>query len=287
MAVLEQAQSTIADTFNQLIGRGNQTASTGLPRAAIVFTSTLRSRAFGPAPDILAPTNPVAGAISINGQTVLLPREPERTAPLDPLKLPAGANEKIVMAVNPKSIRFEQGKRFTKKNTLSGTVFYHFTNNRGQNNDTLQLTFRGNTGNIDRRGSIDPQAPLGASASNTGAIEKLLTWHDLYLMTREPMYLGSGIKNIFTISYISPLMPFAIDFKGFFTKVLEFEENAEKPFSREYTMQFIVQETHPDLDEALTYVSAVLNAATLVPQEGAKILGSFQGTSGANSIINT
>jgi hypothetical protein len=193
----------------------------------------------------------------------------------------------VSMAINPNSVRFSQPKRWTKKDTREGSVFFHFTNNQGQNNDILTLEFAGNTGNIDRRGSLatpqrDPFALKSGTAvdrdlraeQDTGALHKILTWHNLYLLTREPMLLEDGSENKFTISYISTLFPYALIFTGFYNTVLEFEENARKPNSRDYSFGFTVTEVSPPLDEALGMVASVLQDAELAASGTGTILGS-------------
>jgi hypothetical protein len=47
---------------------------------------------------------------------------------------------------------------------------------------------------------------------------------------------------------------------GFFSRVLEFEENAQKPNSRNYSFEFTVTSTFPDLDTVLQAITAVLGA---------------------------
>lgn len=54
----------------------------------------------------------------------------------------------INMAVNPQTITWSQDKRVSKRDTMQGSVFFHFTNAASQNNDILRLSFTGKTGNI-------------------------------------------------------------------------------------------------------------------------------------------
>lgn len=180
----------------------------------------------------------------------------------------------IAMAVNPNSIQFDQPKRWTKKDTMEGSVFFHFTNAKGQNNDILTIRFAGNTGNIDLRGSLGSSRPptereaQGASATtgpDTGALYKLLVWHNLYLLTREPMLLADGSDNVVTIAFRSALFPVQMSVDGFFTKVLEFEEAANKPHSRNYSFEFTVQEAEPDLDTVLQLLTGTLGAPPTTP----------------------
>jgi hypothetical protein len=193
---------------------------------------------------------------------------------------PTGLMTYITMALNPNSIRFSQPKRFSKVDTQEGSVFFHFTNSKGQNNDILTISFRGNTGNIDLRGSLgdperDPFALVSGTAvdkqllvgQDTGALRKLLVWHNLYRLTREPMLIGPGIENVFTVTYQSALFPVAIDFHGFFNQVLDYTEDGQKPNSRNYEFEFTVTHTSPDLDDFLAEVSETLQTAVMNPQE--------------------
>jgi hypothetical protein len=226
------------------------------------------------------------------------------TRPFDPLPEPkeimddtylarAGVTApSIAMAINANSVTFSQGKRITEKKTREGSVFFHFTNKQGQNNDILRLTFRGNTGNIDRRGSLgaperDPFALKSGTAvdkqlrgeQDTGALRKLLVWHNLYALTREPMLLSDGSENKFYITYISALFPFALIFEGFYNNVLELEENAEKPNSRDYAFEFVVSNTRPSLDEVMVSVASVYQQLQLREDTTATIAGSNVGVS--------
>jgi hypothetical protein len=59
----------------------------------------------------------------------------------------AGNNDSMIaMAVNPNSIRWDQPKRFAKKDTQTGSLFLFFSDNAGENNDILTLTMSGTTG---------------------------------------------------------------------------------------------------------------------------------------------
>jgi len=256
------------------------------PRAAMLFTSRMRQLAVR-----------AAGEQTEGGGEIALGK-----AASDALAFFGGQKTfmpSIAMAVNPNSVKFVQPKRFSKKDTRDGSVFFHFTNNKGQNNDLLTLQFAGNTGNLDLRGSLgDPNqepsqsqqevtnAASGQGAgSDTGALYKLLVWHNLYLLTREPMVLGDGTENLFSIMYSSPLFPSQITFQGFFTRVLEFEESAEKPNSRNYTFEFQVTATTPDLDEVLRGLTEILGAPPSVasfsnPTEGATFVNRTTGPAG-------
>src|SRR5271165_6702385 len=56
--------------------------------------------------------------------------------------LPVGMQLPVIsMAVNPQSIKWTQPKRYTKRDTQEGSVFFHFTNSADQNNDILVCQF--------------------------------------------------------------------------------------------------------------------------------------------------
>jgi hypothetical protein len=162
----------------------------------------------------------------------------------------------INMKVNPNNIEFRQPKRYTRQDTMRGTVFHHFTNNKRQNNDLLTVSFQGNTGNISAYGDT--------TENKERYFDRLQVWHNLYQLTREEMYMSDGAPNAFYILYSSPLFPTGITFTGFFSHVLQFSENAKKPNSRDYMMEFIVQDTDPSLDTISQVVlsgSGVVDAA--------------------------
>jgi len=189
----------------------------------------------------------------------------------------------IAMAVNPSSVTFNQPKRWTKKDTRQCSVYFHFTNTRGQNNDVLTMGFKGNTGNIDLRGTVgnpDLSIDQNTQGFDTGALQKYLCFHNLYALTREPMLLDDGTQNVFTIGYQSGVFPEMI-FDGFFSKVLEFEENGEKPNSRDYYFEFIVRNTYPLLDQVLGQISALAGSpggpVLVGPPAGTFVLWGGQG----------
>lgn len=280
------ASLDLGDTFNSLfsLNPGN----TGNPdqRVALVFTSTLRERLNAEIQENINATNAaiVGGNASATGIQVFSSIFQTQVAKAMP---------RITMALNPKSVRFEQPKRYTKKDTRSGSVFFHFTNTKGQNNDILTMRFQGNTGNIDLHGTFDaPEKDPGALQSgtaidaqrraeqDTGAFRKLMVWHNLYLLSREPMLLDDNTENVFRITYVSQLFPRTIEFSGFFAKVLDFEENAAKPNSRDYSFDFIVTSTEPDLDDLVNEIfDFVQTTQNLQPSETATLLGTNSGLS--------
>lgn len=180
----------------------------------------------------------------------------------------------IRMVINPKSVQFSQPKRWTKKDTRDGSVFFHFTNRKGQNNDILTMSFQGNTGNIDLRNDLTLPREQG-----TPGLSKLKTWHNLYQLTREPMLLPDNSLNAFTITYNSQLLPVPIKFTGFFNQVLEFTESADKPNSRDYSFEFTVTSTTPDLDDYIAEIAIIADAAPQSASDASSLFGdSIKGT---------
>lgn len=171
----------------------------------------------------------------------------------------SGIMTAIEMAVNPNSISFRQPKRITKRDTQEGSVFFHFTNSKGENNDILTVDFRGNTGNLDIRGDIATDRGLFSTQGgfNTGANRKLAVWHNLWALTREAMLLDDNTRNEFMIQYSSIGMPVEIFLIGHYSNVLEFSENADKPFTRDYSMSFTVQEIVPTLDDIASLIQEI------------------------------
>jgi len=165
----------------------------------------------------------------------------------------------IQMNVNPNSINWRQPKRITKKDTQEGSIFFHFTNARGQNNDILVLDFKGNTGNINLLGDSAPEisgvGALGATGSDTDAMKKLIIWHNLWNLTRETMILEDNTINEFMITYSSAAIPLEIMLIGFFSTTLEWSDNADKPNSKDYAFSFTVQEVIPDIDDLVKNIS--------------------------------
>lgn len=169
----------------------------------------------------------------------------------------------IVMVMNPKSVSFKQPKRITSKTTREGRVFFHFTNSKGQNNDLLTISCRGNTGNIDRRASQGeaPGESVARMKTDQAAVRRIMTWHNLLLLSMEPVRLPDGSLNLVTLTLTSPLFPAGIQLSGHFNAVIEFTEEGAKPNSRDYSFDFTVHETFPPYDELLDWIAAVLENA--------------------------
>lgn len=164
----------------------------------------------------------------------------------------------ITMQVNPNQVQFQQNKRVQKQDTINGTVYFHFSNKFGQNNDILMLSISGSTGNIDPRG-FDRQVLSGPDVTidldRTGAKNRVLAFASLYQMTLEPILdVDFGRPNLVTMMYASTLFPKPISFTGFFNNVMQFTESAQDPFQRQWSLQFVVQTSEPRLDEFASYI---------------------------------
>lgn len=191
----------------------------------------------------------------------------------------------IALRINPHNVTFKQGKRITKRNTSGGTAYTHWADENGQNNDVLEISFKGRTGNINlRRDPTARKTVVGqamqdfanllsgtqdaASVSTNQGGAKLFTWSRLYQLTRTAVVDPStSKKNIFYIVYRSPLFPRPILFMGFYNNVLDFGETAEAPFLVEWSFNFVVQATMPDLDRLSEYLAKVLTDRALVAKE--------------------
>ena len=234
--------SNLAATFQTALAGGASGSHTTVnPRVPMYFTSTLRQR-------IANATQPSFFA-DITGATLYAPYEGLSSTVFRPT---------IAMAVNPNSIQWRQPKRIQKVDTREGSTFFHFTNDQGQNNDILTLEFRGNTGILDLRGSLPGVNGQPNTGPDTGALNKLLIWQNLYAMTREPMLLSDNTQNDFTILYSSKVFPIEIELHGHYSTVLEFTEESNKPNSLNYSFAFTVTATEPPLDLMLQSFADVL-----------------------------
>jgi hypothetical protein len=212
----------------------------------------------------------------------------------------------VSMLMNPQSVSFNQTKRITRKDTQEGTIFYHWTNRSGRNNDILTLDFTGQTGNINiRTGSIS-KGILGAVQSSLGAesgpidwlnnladrhtnvdstnlgvklrgndytaagVSKLVNFLNLYSLTREPMIdVTTGKPVIYYISYSSPLFGNTfVTFKGHFNGVMSITDSADKPFSIDYSFSFSALSSNPPMDDIYTTVAQNLSYLFTNPLDG-------------------
>jgi hypothetical protein len=190
-----------------------------------------------------------------------------------PMELTSSARDdrktpSLKMAVNPQTVNFQQGKRIVKKDTQAGSTFLHFTNEFGQNNDIMKITFAGVTGNIDSR------TRTIISGNLVGGPKKLQKWSELYQLTREPVYdMEFNREVIFRIHYHSPLFITGWTFLGFFDQVLTFSESAEKPFLKDWNFSFTVLDTFPSLDDIQTQISTMLQGLDLIGLAGESVRG--------------
>ena len=206
----------------------------------------------------------------------------------------------VSMLMNPNSISFAQGKRITRKNTAGGAIFYHWANKVGRNNDILELDVNGQTGNIDIAGSTALAGGLAMSRANNGPLSQGLDWLNnmankstksdsinstvliqgsdysvsgaaklsaflnLYQLTREPIVdPKTGAPIYYFFSYSSPVLGNSfITFIGHFSRVLDFTDDAQNPYSKNYTFGFTVLSSIPSLD--YIYNSVVNNLRTTI-----------------------
>lgn len=211
-------------------------------RIPMTFTSTKRLRLIDPKfASVITSTNNVEALLERGAFTVNTSKAWQvSTMPV------------IEMAVNPNSIEWKQNKRIVKRDTQEGSTFFHFCNSKGQNNDILTMSFRGNSGYINYRGDI---ATSMATNSQPQTIKKLMLWHNLWNLTREEKLLPDGTQNEFMIMYSSPIIPTNIMLVGFFSNVLDWTDSAEKPFSKDYSFGFTVEDSIPSLDDLVQDLS--------------------------------
>lgn len=151
----------------------------------------------------------------------------------------------VFTILNPNDISFKQGKRYTRQDTMGGTDWHHFADPTGRNNDVLDISFRGNTGDLYGSDSSNPARSLD-EGENKAAFERLKIFHGLHSLTLEEM-IFEGRKNVFSITYQSLLFPLPLIFYGFYKGVMSFSENGKKPKSRDYSFDFTVTDTNPKL----------------------------------------
>jgi len=184
----------------------------------------------------------------------------------------------VRMKMNPEQVSFTQNKRITRRDTQSGAVFFHWTNAKGRNNDVINISFSGSTGNIDIRQGMQRNNPIsehlskfsdaiksatkqeGLDVANLAGASKLANFWNLYSLTAEPVIDPfTGYPNKFYFMYSSPLLANAlVQFVGHFDRVLEFTDDASKPYSKTYSFSFVATESIPSMDDIFKYVSLSL-----------------------------
>lgn len=261
--ITEGAIESALSSLFQATGGGSGTAGE-IVRSPLLFTSTLRKRVLDGRLDRLKELEQEREATRL-GVTIPVEFQGGVTTTADTQLVKeivdiTGAMQKampvIKMAVNPSTVSFAQPKRFGTMQTKRGTDYFFFTDSKGENNDVLTISFKGSSGNIFRK-------PGQSAEDRAKADERLKVWHNLYSLTREPEILSDGTQNQKTITYTSPVFPIEIEFRGFFSKVLEFSEEGTKPGSVDYSMEFTVQETSPGMSNLVAHVNDVLSAATV------------------------
>lgn len=174
------------------------------------------------------------------------------------------------MVVNPNSIKFSQPKRITARDLIAGKVYYHWCDSRGKNNDVLTLSISGVTGNIDQR-AINNQ-----NKDALGNMAKLLAWSKLYTLTADPIVDPLTNKlNLVTCTIQTTLVPFPIQYTGHFLSVMDFTDDAANPFSKTWSLQFVVRTVNPPLNTivSLLTVAFVTGADLSAMQRPLSFLG--------------
>jgi hypothetical protein len=264
---------TVAD-FAQNIASPTITGSGLVRRVPFALTSTARLIRSGKIKSLNHSTTAAAEQSALTNQLLKIEEEVRpisatyhSSADLFSATTPSDSVSSVIsMAVNPQDIKWSQSKRYSKRDTMQGSVFFHFTNSADQNNDILVMNFSGKTGNINTKvGPFD--------AMMTGANLKLKIFHDLYHLTREGVLLNNtntgsnistGIRNEFFISYRTVLMTMPLTLIGFFNTALEFTETAGDPFNRSWSFAFTVTDTSPSLDDLATKLSSTMVSGNLV-----------------------
>lgn len=200
----------------------------------------------------------------------------------------------LVMKMNPSTVTFNQQKRIVERKTQSGSIFFHWTNARGENNDILKVSFTGQTGNINiRTGAVKKDDWLAsaankfnnwinekmdsASAAKDSALglepsgvsqdlsgpSRLANFWNLYALTAEPVLdVTDGTPNISFIQFSSPLFGnSSIRLEGHFDSVLNIADDATSPFNAKYTFGFTAIATSPSVTSI--YNSVVNNLANI------------------------
>ena len=205
----------------------------------------------------------------------------------------------VSMLVNPTSVSFRQGKRIVRKDTQGGAIFYHWSNRLGRNNDILEMDFTGSTGNINiRTGTIktgaysnsDGGGPLGwlnERAADTvrsneddaatvklkgndytvSGAAKLANFWNLYSLTREPVVdPKTGAPVYYYITYSSPAFGNSfVSFIGHFNRVLEFTDDSQNPYSKNYSFGFTALASIPSMDYVYSTIVQNLRTAFVNP----------------------
>lgn len=158
----------------------------------------------------------------------------------------------IQMSINPQVVSFRQSKRTTSRDTIGGKTFFHWADANGRNLDLLQLTLSGVTGVIAGIGDVTHR---GNNKYNNDekAIQNGRNFMRFYNLTTQPQLLDNFSTNIFKISMSTVAIPVTIEFRGFYSNVLEFSEDANNPFSKSWSVGFTVTATKPAITELSSF----------------------------------
>lgn len=195
----------------------------------------------------------------------------------------------VSMKMNPSSVSFRQPKRISRDDVRSGSIFYHWTDRFGRNNDIMEVEFTGQTGNINlqqgtyRKGVADfskhaekatdwvndrldklaggPDGPsTGVQVTNgrndmSGAA-KLANFHNLNSLTREPMIdVVTGQPIFYFIQYSSQLFGNTmLTLIGHFSRALDIEDSADSPNNKRYSFGFTVLSSVPSFNNIYAVV---------------------------------
>lgn len=209
----------------------------------------------------------------------------------------------VSMLMNPTSVSFRQTKRTTRKDTQGGTIFFHWSNRMGRNNDILEMSFAGTTGNLNiRSGTINNgiygmfseevagRGPLewlnnqasGSVMSNdddpasvklrgnnytVSGAAKLANFWNLYSLTREPVVdPKTGAPVYYYVTYSSPIFANTfVTFIGHFNGVMDFTDDANSPFSKSYSFGFTALASSPSMDYLYTTLTQNLRTVFTNP----------------------
>lgn len=160
----------------------------------------------------------------------------------------------ISMLMNPDSMTWNWPKRIQRMRRSGGTTFFFHTNAAGSSLDVLEIELNGSTGNIEQLITSptlsEGVAQQGVSFGYTDPQprDKLLLWHKLWGLSREPDVVkssGQFLRNYMYMSYVTPLIPYPVLMEGHFESALGFRENADEPASRPWTDKFVVEAMYP------------------------------------------
>lgn len=209
----------------------------------------------------------------------------------------------VSMLVNPSTVSFRQSKRVTRKDTQGGALFFHWSNRQGRDNDVLEMSFSGSTGNINIRTGTVQQGAYGMFGEDTqgrGPLDwlnhqasaavmsnddapasvklrgndytvsgaaKLANFWNLYSLTREPVVdPKTGAPIYYYITYSSPLFGNTfVTFIGHFNGVMEFTDDAQSPYKKNYSFSFTALASSPSMDYIYTTLTQNLRTVFTNP----------------------